>query len=69
VQLKTDESNIRSRKAIEKVGGRFEGIFRNDMLRDNGTNRNSAYYSIIDEDWSTSKLNLQKQLISEIEYR
>jgi len=47
VQLKTDERNTRSRKAIEKVGGRFEGILRHDMIRDNGTNRNSASYSII----------------------
>ena len=50
VQFKTDENNIRSRKAIEKIGGKFEGILRNDMLRDNGTKRNSAYYSIIDSE-------------------
>lgn len=37
VQLKTDENNLRSRKAIEKIGGRFEGIFRNDIIRDNNT--------------------------------
>ena len=58
VQLKTDENNIRSRKAIEKIGGQFEGILRNDMLRDNNTSRNSAYYSIIEEEWEEKKLNL-----------
>ena len=58
VQLKTDENNIRSRKAIEKIGGQFEGILRNDMLRDNNTRRNSAYYSIIEEEWEEKKLNL-----------
>jgi RimJ/RimL family protein N-acetyltransferase len=58
VQLKTDENNLRSRKAIEKIGGQFEGIFRNDMIRDNNTKRNSAYYSIIDEEWSEKKLLL-----------
>ena len=51
VQLKTDEINIRSRKAIEKTGAKFEGVLRNDVIRDNGTYRNSAYYSIIEGEW------------------
>jgi RimJ/RimL family protein N-acetyltransferase len=58
VQLKTDENNLRSRKAIEKIGGQFEGILRNDMIRDNNTKRNSAYYSIIEEEWNHKKLKL-----------
>lgn len=58
VQLKTDENNLRSRKAIEKIGGQFEGILRNDMLRDNGTNRNSAYYSILESEWPEVKKKL-----------
>ncbi len=62
VQLKTDENNIRSRKAIEKIGGQFEGIFRNDMVRENGTNRNSAYFSIIRSEWAQTKINLLKLL-------
>jgi RimJ/RimL family protein N-acetyltransferase len=60
VQLKTDENNLRSRKAIGKIGGQFEGVLRNDMLRDNGTKRNSAYYSLIDEEWQTRKIALTK---------
>lgn len=62
VQLKTDENNIRSRKAIEKIGGHFEGILRNDMIRDNGTSRHSAYYSIIENDWEKTKNNLLELL-------
>jgi RimJ/RimL family protein N-acetyltransferase len=58
IQLKTDENNTRSRKAIEKIGGRFEGILRNDMIRDNNTRRNSAYYSIIEEEWIGQKIKL-----------
>ena len=58
VQLRTDENNIRSRKAIEKTGAQFEGIIRNDMIRNNGTKRNSAYYSIIDSDWLRVKQRL-----------
>jgi RimJ/RimL family protein N-acetyltransferase len=60
VQLKTDEDNLRSRKAIEKIGGHFEGILRNEMIRDNNTNRNSAFYSIIDGEWSEKKNSLMK---------
>ncbi len=58
VQLKTDENNIRSRKAIEKIGGQFEGVLRNEIIRDNNTKRSSAIYSIIDEEWATKKERL-----------
>lgn len=58
VQLKTDENNLRSRKAIAKIGGQFEGILRHDMLRDNGTKRNSAYFSILDVEWESVKTRL-----------
>ena len=60
VQLKTDVLNERSKAAIQKIGGRFEGILRNDMLRDNGTRRNSAYYSLIEEEWPEAKANLER---------
>lgn len=64
VQLKTDENNLRSRKAITKIGGQFEGILRNDMLRDNGTKRNSAYFSILDVEWESVKTRLTELLQS-----
>lgn len=63
VLLKTDENNVRSRNAIEKIGGKFEGILRNDMIRENGTHRNSAYYSIIDTEWTEIKKQLEKMLL------
>jgi RimJ/RimL family protein N-acetyltransferase len=62
VQFKTDETNIRSRKAIQKIGGVFEGILRNDIVRDNGTHRHSAYYSIIDSEWTEKKSFLSNLL-------
>lgn len=64
VQLKTDENNLRSRKAIQKIGGEFEGILRNDMIKDNGIKRNSAYYSIIEEEWECKK-SLLTELLKE----
>jgi RimJ/RimL family protein N-acetyltransferase len=61
VQLRTDENNIRSRKAIQKIGGQFEGILRHDMIRDNGTKRNSAYFSITDTEWPRVKISLSER--------
>ena len=66
VQFKTDENNIRSRKAIEKIGGRFEGILRNDMVRANGTVRSSACFSIIDKEWSETKAMLNELVVNKI---
>ena len=60
VHLKTDEHNIRSRKAIAKIGASFEGILRYDMIRANGTKRNSAYFSITDDEWPIAKQKLQE---------
>jgi RimJ/RimL family protein N-acetyltransferase len=62
VQLKTDETNLRSRKAIEKIGGTFEGILRKDRIKDNGIPRNTVYYSIIDEEWDGVKKLLYDRL-------
>lgn len=62
VLLKTDENNLRSRNAIEKIGGKFEGILRNDMMRQNGTHRNSAYYSIIANEWEEARKRILKLL-------
>ncbi|QBK77291.1 N-acetyltransferase [Myroides odoratimimus] len=59
VQLKTKDTNIRSRKAIEKIGGVFEGILRKDKIHNDGTTRNAAYYSILDDEWGISKEKIQ----------
>ncbi len=50
VEIKTDVLNTRSRKAIERLGATFEGVFRQHMVV-RGRVRNTAYYSIIDTDW------------------
>jgi RimJ/RimL family protein N-acetyltransferase len=62
VQLKTQHDNIRSRKAIEKIGGKFEGIIRKHILKDDGTYRSSAYFSILDDEWPEVKIKLQNYL-------
>ena len=62
VQLKTQHDNVRSRNAIRKIGGVFEGVIRQHMLKDNGTFRSSAYFSILKEEWHKVKHNLERQL-------
>lgn len=62
VQLKTKDTNIRSRRAIEKIGGVFEGILRKDKIQSDGTTRNAAYYSIVDDEWDTAKQKIITQL-------
>ncbi|KUF43203.1 GNAT family acetyltransferase [Myroides marinus] len=59
VQLKTKDDNIRSRKAIEKIGGVFEGVLRKDKIQSDGTTRNAAYYSILDNEWEIAKNKIE----------
>jgi len=51
VELKTDALNERSRGAMEAVGATFEGIHRKHMLVRDGENRDSAWYSVVDDEW------------------
>ncbi len=51
VRLKTDRRNERSRAAIERIGGRFDGILRAHSPGADGTMRDSAYFSIIESEW------------------
>ena len=62
VELKTDSRNERSRGAIARLPARFEGIFRKHMLVRGGHRRDSAYYSIIDDEWPEVKANLERRL-------
>ena len=64
VELKTDARNGRSRRAIEALPARFEGIFRKHMLVRDGEIRDSAYYAIVDDDWPAVKATLERRLAS-----
>jgi N-acetyltransferase len=62
VELKTDALNERSRGALEALGATFEGIHRKHMLVRDGENRDSAWYSITDDDWPTVRAHLEARL-------
>ena len=51
VELRTHEKNAQSRAAIEKLGAKLDGILRNDMIMPNGSIRNTAVYSITQDEW------------------
>lgn len=62
VFFKTDSNNLRSQRAMEKIGAKFEGVLRNHMIREDGTFRHSAYFSIIESEWEEVKQKLSEQL-------
>ncbi|MDX2002594.1 MAG: GNAT family protein [Chitinophagales bacterium] len=51
VELKTDAANMRSRRAIEKLGATQEGVLRSHMLMHDGRRRDTVYYGILKDDW------------------
>lgn len=60
VEFKTREANVRSQKAIEKIGGIKEGLLRCHRKNDDGTFRNTIVYSIIQPDWPHTKTLLER---------
>jgi RimJ/RimL family protein N-acetyltransferase len=62
VELKTDASNERSRKAMEALPAQFEGIHRKHMLVRGGERRDSAWYSVLDDEWPAVRENLLRRL-------
>jgi RimJ/RimL family protein N-acetyltransferase len=62
VQLKTDLNNLRSQRAIEKLGAVREGVLRKYQTRSNGYVRDSVMYSILAEEWPAVKAGLEARL-------
>jgi N-acetyltransferase len=66
VDLKTDARNARSRRAIERLGARFEGVLRNWSPSwapgEEGKLRNSAMFSVIADEWPEVKAALSARL-------
>lgn len=51
VEFMTDERNAQSRRAMEKIGCKFEGVLRSHLYLSDGYRRSSAVYSIIRDEW------------------
>ncbi|MBA3475185.1 MAG: GNAT family N-acetyltransferase [Actinobacteria bacterium] len=62
VELKTDARNVRSRAAMEALPARFEGVHRKHMLVRGEERRDSAWYSVLDDEWPEVRANLLRRL-------
>lgn len=62
VQLKTAHFNLRSQRAIQRIGATYEGTLRNHMINGDGSPRHTAMFSIIKEEWADRKRRLQQMM-------
>jgi RimJ/RimL family protein N-acetyltransferase len=62
VELRTSFFNRASRRAIERLGAKLDGILRSHMLHANGSRRDTCVYSILDHEWPAVKMNLDHML-------
>ena len=58
VEFRSDSRNAKSRRAIEKLGAKYEGELRSHLLMNDGYRRNTVYYSILKAEWETIKGNI-----------
>ena len=60
VQFRAKAENARSRRALEKIGATFEGVLRKDKIEPSGQSRNTAFYSVLDEEWPDLKTRFNR---------
>jgi RimJ/RimL family protein N-acetyltransferase len=62
VDFKVAGQNIRSQKAVEKIGGVREGVLRRYTLRNDGLPSDTVFFSILGEEWPEKKERLSAML-------
>lgn len=65
VEMFTDFLNHNSRRAIERIGLKQEGILRNHLVMPNGRIRDSVLFSIISNEW----LGVKESLLFKLKYK
>jgi RimJ/RimL family protein N-acetyltransferase len=63
VEFRTSFFNHQSRKAIERLGAKQDGILRSHSIAPNGSLRDTVVYSIVASEWPAVKAHLQYQLV------
>ena len=58
VQFSVSGQNLRSQKAVERIGATKEGTFRKHRVKTDGTIHDNIFYSIIDSEWESIKQRL-----------
>jgi len=61
MQWRCNSLNVKSRNAARRLGFRFEGVFYNHMIA-KGRNRDTAWYSILDDEWPEVRTIIQTWL-------
>ena len=62
VGWRTDNYNVASQRAIERLGARKDGVLRHHALRRDGTVRDTVMYSLAAGEWPEVKAHLEHQL-------
>lgn len=62
VEFRTHFHNAQSRRAIERLGARLDGVLRNHQVSPNGALRDTAVYSILPHEWPAVRANLELRL-------
>jgi RimJ/RimL family protein N-acetyltransferase len=62
VEFKTHARNERSRGALLGIGATFEGVLRHHTIMPDGSNRDSAFYSVLAGEWPVVKARLEAAL-------
>jgi N-acetyltransferase len=62
VEFRTHFFNQQSRRGIERLGAKLDGVLRSHQVADNGTLRDTCVYSIIASEWPTVKAHLAWQM-------
>ena len=61
LELRTDEENVRARRAMEKIGAKHDGTLRNHRATQGGRRRNTVLYSIIKSEWPEIRSSIFKE--------
>ncbi|RJQ74092.1 N-acetyltransferase [Pseudonocardiaceae bacterium YIM PH 21723] len=59
----TDDKNLRSQQAIERLGAKPDGVLRNHRIRSDGSLRHSFIYSMIPAEWPAARERLTQRLL------
>jgi RimJ/RimL family protein N-acetyltransferase len=62
VEFRVAHQNIRSQRAVEKIGGIKEGVLRKHTVRNDGSRRDTVVFSIIDDEWPEKKEKLEQMV-------
>jgi len=62
VALRTDALNLRSQRAIERLGAVREGVLRKHLIVQGGRVRDTIYYSLLDDEWPSIRRRMEEGL-------